>query len=83
MQLKKIVWNQGRNPRKINGGGRKQGRDWITGQLTKLGTTLLRVVMLYFKVVLNWMHRNNGQGLLKAKISLLVKKLCLGHNYPP
>ena len=37
---------------------------------------LLRVVRAYFTCVLTQMHRHNWQGLFKAKINLLLKKLC-------
>ena len=30
----------------------------------------------HFKGVRTWMHRDKGQGWLKAKTSLLLKKLC-------
>lgn len=43
---------------------------------------LLRVVMVYFKGVLNYMHGINGQGLLKAT-NLLLKNYSLWHDYPP
>ena len=48
---------------RLHDSGRKQGRDWIIGWLATL--FVLKVVRIY-----TWMHRNNVQGLLEAKIIL-------------
>ena len=64
-------------------GERKQGRDWLTKQLARLctfegGYLFQRCVNL----ASFWMHRNNRQGLLKAKINLLLKSYMPGAKLP-
>lgn len=67
-----LVFKEGTN---IHAGGKKQGGNCITGQLIRV-CALLKVnipfqdyYFWYLKGMLSWMHQNNGQGLLQAKIN--------------
>lgn len=53
---------------------REKGRDWNTGYLARW-RAFLREVAAYYKGMLTYMHKNKGQGLLRAKISCLLMKL--------
>lgn len=53
--------------------GEKARGDWLTGELRSSAPSA--VVRAYFKGVLTWVGRNNGQGWLKTKINLSLKKL--------
>lgn len=54
---------------KINEGGRKQGRDGITGQLRLCALMLQKEgpERKYLKGLLTQMDRNDGQGLIKER----------------
>lgn len=76
------IWNEGGDVR-LHGGGKKSGKGRVMGQLVKI-LWALEGSDAYYKGVLTWVHRNNGQGWLKAKINPLIRKAtCLGCDYPP